>query len=222
MRQLWMGMVIVGGIACSAAEHSEPGADAADDSSTVGDPVAELRPTTSGEMETDTTESDPAMPAVAMLGGPCTISEELPTYGGGTEGELNLGRDSLACASTICLGNHAQGRVGCPYGQDPYQPDERPPCTTPDGQPVVVPVAPQLVDRRADEHVYCSCRCDGFSDEDNYCTCPDGFSCEALIPELGLESSDFAGSYCIRAGSVYEPQYPRQGEVCSFDFLNCE
>ena len=74
---------------------------------------------------------------------------------------------------------------------------------------VQVPVNPQLVERQAEDTVYCSCRCanaDGKTDDGaNYCEkCPSGFSCTQLIDNLGLGNQQLAGAYCIRNGTKYD------------------
>jgi hypothetical protein len=84
---------------------------------------------------------------------------------------------------------------------------------------IVVPVPPQLYSRTAtatadrtgqgkvEDAVYCSCRCanaDGNTDDGaRYCECPSGFVCRKLIDDVGLGSSELAGSYCIREGTDF-------------------
>ena len=67
-----------------------------------------------------------------------------------------------ACASQVCIVNHFQGRVTCPYGQSVrgQGPDGTPGCKVPGTcDPIAVEVPPQCADRSAAETVYCSCRC---------------------------------------------------------------
>lgn len=53
------------------------------------------------------------------LGAPCVPSEELqPNFGSVGSAEVSLDNSSSSCSSGICLVNHFQGRVSCPYGQD--------------------------------------------------------------------------------------------------------
>src|SRR5688500_9384902 len=70
-----------------------------------------------------------------------------------TEDNIEIG--ASACASSICLANHFQGRTNCPYGQAAPSANEEPGapiCALPDGRArVAVAVAPQLVERRADD-----------------------------------------------------------------------
>jgi hypothetical protein len=75
-------------------------------------------------------------------------------------------------------------------------------------------VQPQCLDRRADQAVYCSCRCanlDGKTDDGRvYCTCPDGFSCTQLYSSIGQGNEGLTGAYCIKSGSDYNAN-----SVCS-------
>jgi hypothetical protein len=81
-------------------------------------------------------------------------------------------------------------------------------------------VLPQLEERRADELVYCSCRCDGPNSGEDYCECPNGFVCEPLVPDLGL-GSDIVGSYCVKEGSLYDSSNSATRE-CDNSRANCE
>ncbi|MFT3766541.1 MAG: hypothetical protein QM820_13660 [Minicystis sp.] len=63
--------------------------------------------------------------------------------------------------------------------------------------------------RDAVQAVYCSCRCgvaEGQPDEPNFnfCSCPTGFTCSELRPELGISDPQLAGKYCIRDETVYQ------------------
>ena len=70
-------------------------------------------------------------------------------------------------------------------------------------------VHPQCLDREAVDTVYCSCRCanaDGKTDDGaNYCTCPDGFTCNQLVSPVGLGDVGLTGAYCIKKNTVYDP-----------------
>jgi hypothetical protein len=72
---------------------------------------------------------------------------------------------------------------------------------------VNVEVPAQLTARQTDKAVYCSCRCDGPDKNARYCECPEGFQCEKLVDDLKITQAagNLAGSYCIRAGSKYDP-----------------
>jgi len=70
-----------------------------------------------------------------------------------------------------------------------------------------VAVPAQLRSRQTEQAVYCSCRCDGPDKNARYCECPEGFQCEPLVDDLKITegAGQLAGSYCIRAGSKYNP-----------------
>ncbi len=154
------------------------------------------------------------------VGDPCIPEDEYQqTFTGYSEDEVNVESRSFQCETRVCLVNHFRGRVSCPYGQtagDLALPGNDPkrcriPGTTgenPQDQIGVV-VNPQLTKRRADDSVYCSCRCanakGGKDDGARYCDCPSGFTCEKLLDDLGLGSSQLAGSYCIRDNTKFDP-----------------
>lgn len=204
------------------------------------------------------------------VGDPCVPEDEyLTTFSGFSVGEVNVESRSVQCLTRVCLVNHFQGRVSCPYGQeeDTYEGDPRGPIegsgraacaginTVPPGSPpdfqcvggpdggndgslcedatcspggaqhekscrvpdrdgsriedrIQVPVDPQFTERSANDTVYCSCRCAGNDAAARYCQCPSGFSCEALIDDLGLGKGQLAGSYCIKDGTKYDPSDP--------------
>jgi hypothetical protein len=53
------------------------------------------------------------------VGDPCTPEQEYdPTFLGFAAGEVNVESKSFDCQTRLCLANHFQGRVTCPYGQD--------------------------------------------------------------------------------------------------------
>lgn len=87
--------------------------------------------------------------------------------------------------------------------------------------PVAVPVTPQLVDCRASDAVYCSCRCGG-SGPGPFCACPTGYECATVVPDVGIGSSAvIEGSYCIKTGTTFDPDHPKL-EPCSRTVANCE
>ncbi len=136
------------------------------------------------------------------IGDPCIPEDEYETTFAGFSAEgASVESRSLQCKSRLCLVNHFQGRVTCTYGQVGASGA----CTTPDGLPVEVPVAPQLQERHPSDAVYCSCRCDGPDSSAPYCECPEGFSCSELIPDIPLASEQRSGSYCVRDGTQVEP-----------------
>jgi hypothetical protein len=85
--------------------------------------------------------------------------------------------------------------------------------------------------RNADGAVYCSCRCcpkccddpslsqadkdAGKCEKDkticgeacdpnfNYCSCPNGFECKGIRPDLGIADKQLTGAYCIKADSAF-------------------
>jgi hypothetical protein len=86
-------------------------------------------------------------------------------------------------------------------------------CVPGSDTPVATPVCGQCSaasSRNAAGAVYCSCRC-GVADGDppdpnfEFCTCPDGFTCTEIRPDLNLGQGqqELTGKYCIKAGSAY-------------------
>lgn len=142
------------------------------------------------------------------IGDPCTPESEYdPTFGGFDVREVYVESKSFQCESRVCLINHFQGRESCPWGQteaDLSQPAGAPArCRLPASQdPVTVPVRAWNVERPAHETVYCSCRCAGPDPGARYCSCPDGYECRELVPEIGASSQQLAGSYCIKRGTA--------------------
>jgi hypothetical protein len=135
--------------------------------------------------------------------------------------------------------NHFQGRVSCPYGQsqataddcvagqnaacaDPNSAQYKTSCRKPgeDGVDIAdrinIEVPGQLKERQADDAVYCSCRCDGPDAAARYCECPDGFSCENLVEDIGLGKGQLAGSYCVKDGTNFNPG-KALGQPCNND-----
>jgi hypothetical protein len=155
------------------------------------------------------------------VGDPCTPEREYdPTFAGFVEQEVSTEGESFQCESRLCLVNHFQGRVSCPYGQDSNGnaiPPATQPCFTPGiGTPVTGPVpadnagkavSPQCTDRTADKTVYCSCRCadiNGTQANGNFCNCPDGFTCTQLVSSLSAASDQgLTGAYCIKNGTQF-------------------
>jgi hypothetical protein len=164
---------------------------------------------------------------VGTLGGaeevaePCIPRDEYRTSFSsfGTQ-EIIVEDNSTECASGICLVNHFQGRVSCPYGGS-WDPEDHP-CYVPEasGVPVEAEVAPQRVARRAEDVVTCSCRCDG-TGPGPYCSCPEGTECVHLIDDLGEELGDLAGSYCIKEGTAYDPTHEPSSDTCDREQQNC-
>lgn len=143
-------------------------------------------------------EGATALQGSELQGRACVPVDELSaTFGGFNLNEVSVGANA-SCGTDVCLVNHFQGRTTCKYGQSDAFNDT---CKLPGTDlPVSVAVAPQLEDRTAQQAVYCSCRCDGPDPNAEYCTCADGFECNQVIDDLGLESNE-TGSYCVLAGS---------------------
>lgn len=183
------------------------------------------------------------------IGDPCTPEQEYdPTFLGFDAKEVNVESKSFQCRTRLCLVNHFQGRVSCPYGQDadgqPLSGDQR--CTIPGDNKTVIEgakdpatndfrdqskrsrVNPQCVDRAANKAVYCSCRCADINNErpsgQTFCDCPDGFQCERLVTSIAAGNEGLTGSYCIKTNTKYDPTTAcTQGECDKNDpARNCE
>jgi hypothetical protein len=153
------------------------------------------------------------------VGDPCVPEDEYSdTFSGFALSEVSSESRSFQCQSRLCLVNHFQGRVSCPYGQVAAGGG----CTLPGGgEPIRNVVKPQLLERRADDAVYCSCRCAGPEPGARYCECPSGFSCSPVVPDFELGAAQLPGSYCIREGSEYSRV--RVGSAtCDPMLANCE
>lgn len=162
------------------------------------------------------------LPEAAPLGAPCLLGDEYrQDFYGYAMTEANVETQSPACASGVCIANHFQGRVSCPYGQTPEEASD-PRCYIPGSDAnVTVPVQAQLLERAAADHVICSCRCDGPGDGP-FCACPGDMECAPLIHELGLPGDEsLAGSYCVRKGTAYDPQGTVQASTCDPALMNC-
>ncbi len=160
-----------------------------------------------------------AVPATepAPNGAPCVPSEELdPTFAGFNLGNISLDAGTPACSSGMCLVNHFDGRVSCPYGQGQGTAG----CFVPGSDTAVEPqVVPQFVARPASTSVTCTCRCAG-SGPGPYCTCPSGMQCTALIPDVGIAGEEaFSGSYCVAPSAIYDPNLSRA--FCDSTEMNC-
>ena len=166
----------------------------------------------------------PTDPGPGALGTPCFPgSERRYDFRGFSVTEVGFEFGSPDCASNTCLINHFQGRVSCPYGQTAEQAATSPVCSRPgpDGQ-VTVAVDPQLLERRADEHAICSCRCAGSDPSESYCDCPSDMECVALVPETGVPGEGaYVGKYCIPRGTRYDPIHPPAADVCVASEMNC-
>lgn len=135
------------------------------------------------------------------VGEPCTPEDEYQEdFSGFAVTEVNVESRSFQCETRVCLVNHFQGRVSCPYGQTADQATMGTGnCKIPGSEDKIkVPVEPQLTSRRAGQTVYCSCRCDGEDPSARYCECPSGYGCVKLVDKIGEGNEQLAGSYCIK------------------------
>jgi len=151
---------------------------------------------------------------VKKLGERCpSVSEYGTKFHGFDVKTVNVEDHSPLCETGICLQNHFQGRVSCPYGQAKGSED----CLVAGGNDAVIGrVVPQLVARPADVASICSCQCAGYG-PGPYCTCPENMQCEDLVINLDVAPTPLAGSYCIPAGSQYDPQ----GDTTTCSGANC-
>ena len=178
------------------------------------------------------------------VGDPCIPEDEYTsTFSGFGEAEANVESRSFQCETRVCIANHFRGRVSCPYGQveavasavaaaAAAQPpvlistlgspvsDPPGPCYIPSStDPVKVPVQAQLVNRRAETTVYCSCRCSGPDKNAVYCQCPSGYDCLPLVPDLNLGQAQLVGQYCLKSGTAYSGT--ATGLSCETSAGNC-
>jgi hypothetical protein len=159
------------------------------------------------------------------VGDPCTPEQEYDkSFLGFSQSEVSVESKSFQCETRLCLVDHFQGRVSCPYGQSGDGGVNAPAtgCFTPgtnvrvDGEDpngMIVDmtkqalVQPQCLSRTAANAVYCSCRCANVNgdtnDGANYCTCPDGFSCTQLVPSIGATDQGLTGAYCVKSNAQY-------------------
>ncbi len=151
------------------------------------------------------------------VGDPCTPEQELlPSFRAFDEKEVNVESKSYQCRTRVCLVNHFRGRVSCPYGQDVTggAPNGAQACAVPGTEAPVTGsngdalVPPQCLDRTAALTVYCSCRCADVNGQQpsgqNFCDCPDGFSCSPLVSSIGQGNNEgLTGSYCVKKGTEY-------------------
>jgi hypothetical protein len=157
------------------------------------------------------------------VGDPCVPEDEYTkTFSGYAANESNVESQSFQCETRVCLVANFRGRVSCPYGQaDDKDPNRA--CYIPgtdaiqdnriipkvDGWIASAPGAPN--GRKADQAVYCSCRCDGPDPGARYCDCPSGFVCQKLIEDIGKGRAQLAGSYCIKEGTQVTDPSALQG-----------
>jgi hypothetical protein len=162
-------------------------------------------------------------PGPAGLGEACIPRDEYASdFNGFSLSDVSLDFGTPACESNLCLVNHFQGRVSCPYGQTPGFPSGTD-CKLPNSNDTVsVPVDAQLAARRAEDNVICSCRCDGPEPSAAYCACPQGMECAPLVHATGLPGENaYVGSYCIPQGTRFDPANRPDPYLCYEEELNC-
>ena len=139
------------------------------------------------------------------VGDPCIPEDEYAAkFNGFGVDEANVESRSFQCETRVCVVNHFQGRVSCPYGNSDATNTPHGACYIPSSKDAVTAsVPPQLMARRAENTVYCSCRCGGDDTTAKYCSCPNGYSCSTLVPNLGFGKTNLAGKYCLKSGTEY-------------------
>lgn len=162
------------------------------------------------------------------VGDPCIPEDEyVASFPGYQATEVNVESQSFQCETRVCLVANFRGRVSCPYGQATANANQ---CFLPGAskaQPdpslaVTAVVSPQLLERRPEQAVYCSCRCDGPDPAARYCQCPSGFTCQKLVQDIGKGKAQLAGSYCIKEGTeVTDIQKVNNGNPCDSTVQNC-
>jgi len=160
------------------------------------------------------------------VGDPCIPEDEYTAYFPGFGAtEANVESRSFQCETRVCIVNHFQGRVSCPYGQSSDDSGQLIPsaagqCYVPSSStPVTIAVQPQLLERRADSTVYCSCRCEGADKTAKYCSCPSGYSCSQLVPDIGIGKVNLAGKYCLKNGTEFTTL---KGGTCDAQTKSCD
>jgi hypothetical protein len=82
--------------------------------------------------------------------------------------------------------------------------------------------------RGAEQAVYCSCRCgvaENEKEEDsdfNFCTCPSGFTCSEIRPNVGLGDPQITGKYCIKEKTEFNGDRLECKEVAGHWDATCD
>ncbi|WP_437514534.1 hypothetical protein [Sorangium sp. So ce1099] len=132
----------------------------------------------------------------------CSGDQDCPTNWSCREGvcQLHICRDNITgCQDPTKSAEENAGKACCVPGTE---------------DPVASPVCGQCAgnsNRNAEQAVYCSCRCGVAEGEDpdpnfNFCTCPQGFECAEIRPNVGLGDPNITGKYCIKEDSVFEKE----------------
>ncbi|HEX6274804.1 MAG TPA: hypothetical protein VFZ53_17300 [Polyangiaceae bacterium] len=159
------------------------------------------------------------------VGDPCVPSlEGSSVFSGSHALDMAVETASPACETGICLVNHFQGRVSCPYGQTREQAERSPECFLPWSDAAVgVAVAPQLAGRRARDAAICTCMCDGPDAAFGYCDCPEEMECVRGPEWVGLpgDYGDVTARFCVPKGKEYRPSRSLDVEACDRNSMNC-
>jgi hypothetical protein len=162
---------------------------------------------------------EPPSDAESNIGKPCLLEAEKHTnFDAFRADEVNLYCDAAGCWESVgpfCMSYYFQGRATCPYGQSEESIASLPAtdparCRVPsdDGtitaEPVTLAVAPQLVDRRAENTVFFTCACAGTDANREYCACPAAMHCDTSFAGKLSFQPDITG-LCVRDDAVYEP-----------------
>jgi hypothetical protein len=163
------------------------------------------------------------------VGDPCVPEDEYnKDFPGYAPTESNVESQSFQCETRVCLVANFRGRVSCPYGQpDPATGVSDRACYVPGTEAIpqnqirqqvfgwiqTAPSAPN--GRKAQDAVYCSCRCDGDDPGARYCDCPSGFVCAKVLPAGVVPGAKQAllGSYCIKEGTQVTDPSGLEGAV---------
>jgi hypothetical protein len=144
-----------------------------------------------------------------VVGSPCVPAVETdPAFTGLVAQEVTV---EPGAGAAVCLANHFQGRVTCPYGQsaDGGAPSGKG-CETPAGKAVTGLVEPQCADRPPTTFVTWSCRCANTAGQTNdgaeYCDCPMGTTCAQTVSSLGTASDPTSGAYCVPVAAIMPAQ----------------
>jgi hypothetical protein len=153
--------------------------------------------------------------------------------------------------SYICHTPQTATASSCQSAANTPQENEGKQCCVPGtDQPVSVEVCGQCDSssfRDAPDAVYCSCRCcapccaagtqpsatnpcstdtstcgTACDPNFNYCSCPSGFTCTDIRPNVGLGDQELAGAYCIKAGSAFTTTSGCGNVVGNADPANCQ
>jgi hypothetical protein len=110
---------------------------------------------------------------------------------------------SLQCKQYVCFNEE----LGCQDENATPEQNAGKACCVPGTEiPIAAEVCGQCAEeggRSAKRAVYCSCRCgvaEGQEEDDNFnfCSCPDGFVCAEVRPDVGIGDPQLAGKYCVK------------------------